>query len=236
MTDRYASALELLRDSGSRPESFAQPFVDVLPVSGATVSTLGSMLGTETIAATDPIAARLDELQFDLSEGPCWEALSSRRPVLEPALAARGTRDWPSFAPAASAEGVASIFAFPLVVGAVPIGAVDLYSIPQVTLSDEQCRQAMAMSDIVGRHILRRAIQSGENPEDDAPGAFSRRVIHQATGVIIAQLRVNPDDARLVIQGHAFAAGRPMTEIAREIVDGDLAFTNGETGIEVSTP
>jgi hypothetical protein len=235
MTDRFASALEALRDSEQRPETFAQPFVDVFPVSGAAVSTLGPLLGPETLAASDSLAARLDELQFDLSEGPCWVAVAAKRPVLEPALMDGRPRDWPTFAAAAADQGVASMFAFPLLVGALPIGAVDLYSIPAVDLTSEQCLQAIQMSDIIGRHVLRRAIRAGEVPDaEEEPGGFSRRVVHQATGVVIAQLGLSPDDARLVIQGHAFAAGRPMKEIAREIVNGSLAFSNRETGIESS--
>ncbi|MCU1417356.1 MAG: hypothetical protein JWP32_1530 [Schumannella sp.] len=235
MTDRYASALESLRAAAGRPAAFAQPFVDVFPVSGAAVSTVGAVMGSETLAASDELAARLDELQFDLTEGPCWEAISGRRPVLEPAMSERPRREWPAFAAAASDYGVSSIFAFPLLVGALPIGAVDLYSIPPVSLTTEQCRQAMVMSDIIGRHVLRRAIETGSLPDaEPEPGAFSRRVIHQATGVVIAQLRVAPDDALLIIQGHAFATGHPMKDVARAIVDGDLAFKNGDTGIEVA--
>jgi hypothetical protein len=235
MTDRYASALEALQAAESRPETFAQPFVDVLPVSGAAVSTLGAFLGSETISATDALAARLDELQFDLSEGPCWQAIARKRPVLEPALVSPTNRDWPTFASAAAGEGVRSMFAFPLIVGALPVGAVDLYSIPEVSLTNEQCRQAIAMSEIVGRHVLRKAIREGEVAGEDAePGGFSRRVVHQATGVVIAQLQVSPDDARLIIQGHAFAAGRPMKEIAREILSGAVSFAHGENGIESS--
>jgi hypothetical protein len=235
MSDRFASALDALRAAEHSPESLAQPFVDVLPVSGAAVSTLGPFLGSETISATDQLAARLDELQFDLSEGPCWVAIAAKRPVLEPALQDGKTRDWPTFAAAASDHGVNSMFAFPLLVGALPIGAVDLYSIPAVDLTSEQCLQAVAMSDIIGRHLLRRAIRAGEVPDaEEEPGGFSRRVVHQATGVVIAQLGLSPDDARLVIQAHAFAAGRPMKEIAREIVSGAVTFSHRDTGIESS--
>jgi hypothetical protein len=161
--------------------------------------------------------------------------MATKRPVLEPALMDGKPREWPTFAAAASDQGVNSMFAFPLVVGALPIGAVDLYSIPAIDLTSEQCLQAIAMSDIIGRHVLRRAIRAGEVPDaEEELGGFSRRVVHQATGVVIAQLGLSPDDARLVIQGHAFAAGRPMKEVAREIVNGALTFSRQETGIESS--
>src|SRR4051812_5606330 len=118
MNDRYASALKTLSESADRPAAFARPFVDVLPVSGAAVSTVGDVLGSETLSATDDLAARLDELQFDLSEGPCWDAIHGRLPVLEPVMGARP--NWPAFTAAASEFGVTSIFAFPLLVGTLP--------------------------------------------------------------------------------------------------------------------
>jgi hypothetical protein len=234
MDDRYTSALEALRAAGQQPGTFARPFVDVLPVAGASVSTVGPMLGSQTLSATDELAARLDELQFDLSEGPCWDSLAARRPVLEPSLAAPSAQRWPNFGPAASAQGVNAIFAFPLVVGTLPIGAVDLYSLEHMTLTLAERKQASAMSDIISRHILRRAIDGSVDVDEDGANAFSRRVIHQATGVVIAQLQLSPDDARLVIQGHAFAEGRPMKEIAEQILDGGLSFTNSDSGIEAS--
>jgi hypothetical protein len=47
-------------------------------------------------------------------------------------------------------------------------------------------------------------------------------------------LSVSAEDARLIIQGHAFAQGRSMMEVAQEIVDRQLGFSRGESGIEVS--
>jgi hypothetical protein len=230
----YAAAFEELRDAQHRPESFARAFVDVFPISGAAVSTLGDVLGTETISASDQIAARLDELQFDYIEGPCWDALATRRPVLEPGLAIGGGGQWPVFTPAARDTGVRSIFAFPLLAGTVPLGAIDLYALSHVTLSDDQCRQAIAMGEIIGQHVLRRAIREGDHPTEEPSPRFSRRVIHQATGVVLAQLQISADDAALVIQGHAFTLGRPVKSIAQDIVDGTLSFHRGESGIEAS--
>jgi hypothetical protein len=59
------------------------PFLSTLPVTGVGISTLGNPLGSGTVCASDARAERIDEIQFDLGEGPCWQALSTRRPVLE---------------------------------------------------------------------------------------------------------------------------------------------------------
>lgn len=232
--ERFARAMRELSGDVPPEADLSQPFVDVFPVSGSAISTLGDLLGTETVFASDRRAARLDELQFDLGEGPCWDALSSASPVLEPDLRDEPRSAWPAFTAAALAEGVGSLFAFPMLVGSLRVGAVDMYSRHAMTLDRTQTRQAASLADLVGRHVLRRALVSAA-VDDDEPAAerpFSRRLIHQATGMVLAQLNISADDARLVIQGHAFATGRSMMQVADDIVSKRLDFSAEERGAE----
>lgn len=234
MQDSALSAALGVLEHSTDESAYLQPFVEMFPVSGASVSTIGELLGSETIVASDDVSARVDELQFDLGEGPCWDALHLGRPVLEPDIRHRPRTVWPAFSPALLEQGVGSLFAFPLIVGPLRVGAIDLYSIDAVDLDARQSRQACALADAVGRLVLRRALHAIGDEGVDVGNAFSRRLIHQATGMVIAQLCIPADDARLMIQGHAFAAGRPMMEIAQDIMDRKLSFTRGEHGIEVS--
>jgi hypothetical protein len=231
MTSSFGAAIEALDRSSTSPSGFSRPFLDLFPVSGAAVSTVGNLLGSETLSASDEIAARLDELQFDLGEGPCWDAVRSGLPVLEPDVG-RSPLRWPAFTAASREDGLRSIFAFPLAVGPLRIGAVDLYSLQPVELNRTQVRQADAMAVVVGRHVLRHALSVVGRDYDDDGNAYSRRIVHQATGMVLAQLDLSPDDARLVIQGHAFATDRKMMEVAQDIIDGRLRFSNRNDGIE----
>jgi hypothetical protein len=52
----------------------------------------------------------------------------------------------------------------------------------------------------------------------DAAGGYSRREVHQATGMVLAQLGVAAADALLIIRGHAFARGRTVREVSADIV------------------
>jgi hypothetical protein len=200
----------------------ARPFLELFPVSGASISTLGTPLGSETVAATDALAVRLDELQFDLGEGPCWDALHTRRPVLESDLG-RSDVSWPVFSKAVQTEGVGAIFAFPLTIGSVSLGAVDLYSTAPLTLTPTQLQQASTLATIVSRVLLQDALERTGVPDNS--DAFSRRVIHQATGMVLAQLGVAASDAYLIIQARAFAENRPMREVATDVVARRLRFT-----------
>jgi hypothetical protein len=234
MSGSFAMAMDALERSAEAPAGFCRPFLDVLPVSGASVSTVGDLLGSETLSASDELAARLDELQFDLGEGPCWDAMSSGRPVLEPDVRGRPRSAWPAFSVAILDADISSIFAFPIAVGPLRMGAVDLYCVVPVELDRRQAEQADAMAAVVGRHVLRQALDAVGRDGDDIGNAYSRRLIHQATGIVLAQLDLSADDARLVIHGHAFAASRSMKDVAQDILDGRLNFSRADDGIEAS--
>jgi hypothetical protein len=200
--------------------------MEALPISGTAISTIGDLLGTETIAASDDVAARLDELQFDLGEGPCWDAIRLRRPVLEPDLRSQPAGTWPAFRPAAVDAGVRALFAFPMLIGPLQIGAVDMYSRDPLMLDGSHAREASRLADEAGRLLLQRAL-TALDPDDslDDGNPFSRRVVHQATGMVLAQLDVSADDARMVLQAHAYATNRSMMEVSREVLDGRLDFS-----------
>jgi hypothetical protein len=92
-------------------------------------------------AASDPASERIEELQFLLGEGPCIDAFATRRPVLVLSLADGATHRWPVYAPAAYADGVRPVFAFPLQVGAALLGVLDVFRARPGSLSGEELRQ-----------------------------------------------------------------------------------------------
>ncbi|WP_127819841.1 GAF and ANTAR domain-containing protein [Microbacterium sp. CPCC 204701] len=230
MDDAFAAVMAVLGQAGSS-DHLSESFLTLFPVDGASVSTLGDVLGTEIVSATGADARRLDELQFDLGEGPCWDALRHGAPISELDLSDGGMKRWPAFAAAASKKvPAASIYAFPVAVGSLRFGAVDLFARQRLTLSSDQTRQATAMADLIGSHLLREAIDRTKNPE--APDVSTRRIVHQATGVVLAQLDITAEEAQLVIQGHAFAAGATVMSIASDVVERRLEFRRIKGEIE----
>lgn len=207
---------------------YCAPFLRALPVTGAAVSTIGELVAPETLCATDDVAARLDELQFDLGEGPCWDAFATRRPVLAPDLSSAHGARWPSFSRAAASLPVASLFAFPLAIGSLTLGVIDLYSTQPLQLLDADSKRAAALAEDAGRLLLRDLLGrlGAAQGEDNDGGEFSRRRIHQATGAVIAQLGVSPEDAELLIRAHAFAHDLTMREVSEEILAWRLDFSS----------
>lgn len=231
VSDGWAAAIADLSAVPSR--SWTTPFLSLLPVDGMAVSTLGSVLPSETVFASDAVAAHLDELQFDLGEGPCWDAVSKRLPVLEADLVGSGGSAWPALSRVVIGDGVQSLFAFPMLLGPMAIGAVDLYSTRPGTLNRSQVKEMQAVAAALTRLVFQRVVD-GAGDESDSEGArpHSRRIIHQATGAVIAQLGLSAGDAHLVIQGRAFADGRSMQEVADDIMQGRLLFTADQDGSE----
>ncbi|MFF1877018.1 GAF and ANTAR domain-containing protein [Leifsonia sp. NPDC058230] len=234
-SDRFTAAMESVSLTRVPASDLSRPFVELFPVTGTAVSTIGDLLGSETVSASDARAARLDELQFDLGVGPCWDALHSAEPVLEPDLRNRPRRVWPVFSETVARDGIRSLFAFPMLVGPLKIGAIDMYAEAPTELDAEATGQATALAGVVARQILQQALaEAGSEYTEDVSNPFSRRIIHQATGMVLAQLGVDASDARLVIQGHAFAAGRSMMEVAQDILERRLDFSNRQGEIEDS--
>lgn len=219
-----AAAAALVRATGPGGD-LCRPFLDAFGVSGAAMSTLGGPLGTGAVCASDPLSARRDEIQFDLGEGPCWQAHSTNRPVVESDLATTPPTAWPAAAAALTEAGVASVAAFPLSYGRLDLGAVDLYSDDRRELTDVEVDQAETLACIAGRAVLTRALDALEAGDDSLfPTTFTREV-HQASGMVMVQLGVGVDEALLVIRGHAWSSGRPLREIASEIVLRRLDFS-----------
>jgi len=219
--------------AGTGREDLAQPFLRLFPVTGASVATLGPVLGSETISASDDVSARLDELQFDLGEGPCWVAMRTGAAVVDIDLPGNADARWPTLAPAVGALGVCAVYAFPIRVGPLQLGAVDLWSDRPADLSDVHRRRAGELARSVSRIVLRTALEDVVDDEDLRPaGARSRRIMHQATGKVLVQAGVTPDDAHLLIQGLAFSSGRRVVDVSEDIVSGRLSFAATDGGIE----
>ncbi|MCS6587086.1 GAF and ANTAR domain-containing protein [Curtobacterium flaccumfaciens] len=226
MDEAFERALRALRSADIADDELSGPFALALPMGGVSISTFGDLCPSETVSATDEVATRVDEIQLDLSEGPCWAALATDAPVLETDLVQRPNAAWPAFNDAVRSEPVGAVFAFPVAFGPFPLGAIDVYVPEPATIEDDTVRQAMTLASAVSRRVLRRALRSIAD-EDDAlldRSPSSRRVVHQATGVVLAQLDISPEDAYLLLQGHAFARRTTVRRVAEEILDGTVRF------------
>ena len=198
-------------------------FVSALPVQHAAISTLGPPFELETVCSSDPLAAALDRLQLDYGEGPCWDARETRAPILLPDLLARPSAGWPVLHQAIASHEIRAAYAFPMSVGSLNVGAVDLYSTSPDAMSTENVATATTMAAAAAVVVLRDAMSHLDDSHRDDPS--SRRIVHQATGMVIAQLRIPAAEALLVLRAHAFAIDGSVADVAAEVVARRLDFS-----------
>ena len=226
-------------DAGSE-SSLCKPVLAVMPVDGVSVSLLTGTMNHTTLCASDPVAAMLDALQFDLGEGPCWQALDRGHPVLVPDVRGGDHSSWPHFGAGARESGAGSMFAFPLSVDDLDIGALDVYRLVPGLLPDSAMADGLALADTLAQVIVRRLAHSNEHSDGDPEkwefsDASSRQEIHLATEMLTGQLDTDTDGAFAMLRAHAFSSARPVIEVARDVISQRLHF-DGRTEPTGSAP
>lgn len=215
----------------SLPARLCAECLSALPVSGVALALMSDAGPSGVVlAATDARARQLEELQFALDEGPCVEASRSDHPVLHPELTASGSVRWPLFGAGALDAGVHAVFAFPLRVGAVRIGVLDLYRDTPGHLTALELADAMVFADAATVVLLYLQDHPGA---DGAPSALTgpidgRAEVHQATGMITVQLGVSLAEALLRLRAHAYDSRQTVTDVAAEVVNRRLRFHDSE--------
>jgi len=200
-----------------------QVCTEVVASSGAALSlrTAGEPEGP--LNTSDPLARAMEELQFVLGEGPSVDAHSSGRLVLVAQLGEAAGR-WPEFAPAAVAGGLGAVFAFPLQLGAVKVGVLSLYREEAGPLTVDEVAEGLVLSEAVTHLVL--AIQAeapvGSLARPIADLAQYRAVIHQATGMIAAQLEVGVDEALIRLRAYTYTQDDSITRVAKSVVSREL--------------
>ena len=209
-----------------RMERLCSALTRNLTASGVGVSVLtDDTYSGGTVAASDTVSRRLDELQFTLGEGPCLDAYSLRRPVLEPDLFGHGSTRWPGYAAAAQEEGVRAVFAFPLQIGTARAGAMDVYRQEPGSLTQGALAQALTFADIAMQLLLdTQSSQSGVGPDLDDALAY-RLEVYQAQGMVMVDLGVSLDEAMARLRAHAYAHERSLTDVAKDVVAGSLRLS-----------
>jgi hypothetical protein len=179
----------------------------------------------EPVYATDLAAEQIAELQVTLGEGPAVDTLAEERPMLATDLS--GPSPWPVFAQAAAAAGVRAVFAFPLQMGSIAVGVLEIYRAVPGDLTTVEYRDALLYADAAMALLLEHVDDEPSRQEEDLfAGGFGSRwdLVHQATGVISVQLSSGLTEAFLRLRGHAFLTGRGLADVAEDVIEGRLRF------------
>jgi hypothetical protein len=189
----------------------------------------------ELVYASDPIAKQLDELQYTIGEGPCFDAYVDDDPQFYPELSdVAQTSRWPTFACEATRLGAQALFAFPVPNGDRPVGVLELYRRNTGGLTDPEHSSAKTCATAIAHQLESNwqdhasrfqtpeeaidatAIASASNQEPADP--FTRTQIHVAGGMVAVQLGVQAGEGVDRLRAFAYACGRPVSSVAADVI------------------
>ena len=211
---------------GKAADSLCAACVVLFDVDAAAISLIFDGATAGTLGSSDVTGRMLDELQFTLGEGPCLDSINQRAPVLVVDLADSDDLRWPAFGPAMLAHQIRSVYAVPVVVAGEYVGALDLFRRQPGHLAGENLAGAAAAAEIARIPLLdlldgdfQAAVADPTSNAWAELNVLSRAEVSQATGMLVAQLEVDPAEALVRLRAHAYATGRSATEVARDILD-----------------
>jgi GAF domain-containing protein len=166
-----------------------------------------------TDVATDDIVRRGDEMQYELGEGPCLQAIYEHETINSDDLA-REDR-WPRWSRFAADElGVRSMLCMRLYV--LPddtVGGLNMYGDRAHAFPASERHTALALA----AHVAVAYVAANQHAGLDSALA-TRTIIGQAEGMLMQRYGLNESQAFDVLKRHSQAENRKLHDIAMELV------------------
>jgi GAF domain-containing protein len=182
--------------------------------------TIGPQGRPVTVACSEPEAARVDEVQYELDDGPCLHAMRDGRLVRIDDTADQ--ERWPRFEELAASRGIRSCLALPLVAEGKSVGALNLYARSAAAFGTTEVLRAQSFADNAsGAVAIALRLASYAALTDQLRSSLaSRTVIDQALGVIMAQQRCTQEQAFAILRAASQNTNVKLRDIASAIVTG----------------
>lgn len=186
--------------------------VDTVPGAGsASICAIRNGNEVVTLMATDPLAEAVNEAQFSVRQGPCFDTLYKQRTIRLSDL--RSETRWPNFTEAAGRLGVGSMLAVQLFVHDGDLGVLNLLSKDVGAFVDESedvallfaTHAAVAMASADEEANLRLAIDT-------------RDLIGQAKGVLIERFKLTSNQAFQLLVHASQHTNKKLIEVAEELL------------------
>jgi hypothetical protein len=193
---------------------------EIAGVTGAGVMLMSGDVQRGSLSASDEVSRLVEDLQYTLGEGPCVDAYRQDRVIAEPDLADPASPRWLAFTPRALRAGVQAVFGFPLRVGTVRLGALNLYRDRPGPLDADQYADTFVLAGVAARWVLET--QAGADPGVVAgeleAGADFHFTVHNAAGIISVQEDISVAEALIRLRAHAYSSDRALTDVARDVI------------------
>jgi hypothetical protein len=213
VVSEVAASLRLPLDLDEALERITRSAVDTIPgIDHASLSVTTKAGQIQTLAPTDVVATGADQLQYDLREGPCYEAVDGA-PVLEVDDLASDLR-WPDYGPKAAATfGLGAQIAFQFRAEPHARGALNLYA-SQPHAIDVETRQLGEMY----AHLAAVALGWSRHDQTLHQALSTRELIGQAIGIVMERYRLDAERAFAFLARTSQAGNVKLRDVAAGII------------------
>lgn len=172
-----------------------------------------------TVAHSDAVAMRLDEIQYSRGRGPCLEAMRQGARIEVPDMSVE--ERWGDYAAHALSNGIHSVFSLPLTLDGETVGALNLFATaphaftgPDIARAEAFTGQATTALTILLRHARHTAL------DDELREALATRaVIDQALGILMVTRKISSRDAFETLRHTSQTTNRKVSTIAAELIE-----------------
>ncbi|WP_050514194.1 MULTISPECIES: ANTAR domain-containing protein [Streptomyces] len=181
---------------------------------------IAASLNSELVWFSDDTSARLEDAQFTLGQGPGLAPDFDQVPYQVADLDQAADERWPQFAAEARKFGVRAVFVWPLRAGAARFGTLTGYRSRPGPLTGRQAHDGLRVADVLaGRLLAWHPDTQAQNGRGAAGAVEVHRIeVYQAAGVLSHRLGIAVDEALVRLRAQAYAADRPVTDIAHDIL------------------
>lgn len=178
-------------------------------VNGASVSLVTGRRVTSR-APTSELVGDVDQLQTEVDEGPCLDALRDQETVRVDDFS---TDDrWPRFAGEAARRGMGSLLSFQLFTDGDNLGALNLYAGRPRSFDPD----AEAVGAVFAAHAA-IALSAARQEENLRRAVDHRDLIGQAKGILMERHRITADQAFAVLARASTHTNRKLFDLAEEL-------------------
>ncbi|MGO4186388.1 GAF and ANTAR domain-containing protein [Pseudarthrobacter sp. TAF60_1] len=173
---------------------------------------------TATVGGSTKRAIHLDQIEQQVGEGPCIEALKVNAPVLLPDV--RTDPRWPTYQARLLEEGCLSALGVPLDLSDDATAALNFFAPATGVFTEDTVNEAASFAR-VARSAVQLAVRvaTAEGAADDLSAAMiSRTAINLACGIVMGQNRCTQNEAMDILIKVSSHRNQKLRDIAEEIV------------------
>lgn len=169
-----------------------------------------------SLAPSEPLVVELDQLQYRLGQGPCFDAArhSTGERVFRIADFTQAGSRWPGFVPEALKLGAGSMMGFLLYTDDDDFGALNFYSHKPGAFTDN----SQAAGVLLASHSA-VALSAARTHAQMEGAVATRHQVGQAMGILMARHHIAESDAFNVLRRHSQDHNVKLRDVAQRVCE-----------------